>query len=127
MSVLPASSRRPRAARSLAIAAILAPATLLSPAPALAQAPTVVEAVCLQGGRADAVCACAEKAMRQELGPAPYADYEAMAAAYLQNPSDGWSSAAALVADLKGATTERMLNAAKLYGLRHREAMADCG
>lgn len=95
-------------------------------AQAAAQAPTVVEAVCLEGGRPMAVCSCAERALYEELGPTPYADYEAVAAEYLNDPSGGWSKAATFVAQLKGISAEQMLNETKLYGQLHRTAMRNC-
>ena len=90
------------------------------------QPPTVVEAVCLEGGRAKRLCACAEQRMYDRLGDQAYAQYEAVAQAYLTQPKQGWRSAAADVAAITGGETDKILEETKSHGRAHREEMKAC-
>lgn len=112
-------------ARRLAAGA-LAAAFPLAAAVAWAQAPTVVEAVCLNGGRSASVCACAEERLFTRLGQDPYAEYEAVAQAYLANPSGGWDGASQDVAAVTGDDAEAVLRDVQLYGQFHREEIRSC-
>ncbi|MEM9724849.1 MAG: hypothetical protein AAF909_05220 [Pseudomonadota bacterium] len=116
-----------RVAFALALAAVVIAFSPPVAGPGLAQAPpTVVEAICLNGGRSPAVCACAERTLFERLGDDPYAQYEAVGQAWLSNPSGGWDGAAADVAARIGGDPREILNQTKLYGQLHREVMRAC-
>lgn len=122
----------PTSPRFLRLLSLTLPALALWSGAASAQAqpsdqpPTVVEAVCLEGGRAARLCACAEQRMYDRLGDQAYAQYEAVAQAYLTQPKEGWRSAAADVAAITGGVTDKILEQTKSHGRAHREEMKAC-
>ena len=110
------------------LGALAAALTAMTPAAAFSQtlAPTVVEAVCLEGGRDAETCACAEQRLFERLGRDPYAQYEAVAQAYLADRDAGWAAAAADIAATTGADAGTILSQTRLHGEIHREEMRAC-
>lgn len=88
--------------------------------------PTPVAAVCLTAESRAAVCACAEQRMHQRLDAAAYRQFEAMAQAYLADPSGGWAAAAEDVAVFVGGEPKRILQATRGHQRQLRAAAQAC-
>ena len=64
--------------------------------------------------------------MFERLGKQAYAQYEAVAQAYLTRPKAGWPAAAADVAAITGGEPATILTQTKTHGRAHRDEMKAC-
>lgn len=100
--------------------------TLAAAGAARADGSTFLEAVCLEGGRSEAVCRCADQKLLEMIGDEKYNEYAVLAEARMANPSQAWDGAIAKVAADRGVDAETLKTTVIPSVQLHRQIMRDC-
>lgn len=101
-------------------------------APNFALAQDAVTAMCMEHDT-EAVCNCASKALRNEIGAEDYAIYEAIGENYLSRMENGegrvdaWMAASRTEAEKRGIGSTALMARTNEIGNAHRAAIKSCG